>query len=248
LPGRRLFPEVFAINTEACLAETKYLVNEWFAKNTFHSHDFANVETLLALKEKQGVTISLGLPALNEEATVGNVIDVLKGALADEAPLLDEIVVFDSSSTDRTVESPAGASPSSTTRTSSRSGRSRKGEALEEPGRLKEHHRLGGHGHATPPALRLRPDRPSSAGRRSSTARVLPLSHRVGEVLHPSGAPRHGDPGLPYFNGLPGFRPSSSPCLRVLRPAFSAGRSCSQRDGRGRPLIVSPKVGRRSPK
>lgn len=86
------------------MAETKYLVNEWFAKNTFHSHDFANVETLLALKEKQGVTISLGLPALNEEATIGNVIDVLKGALADEAPLLDEIVVFDSSSTDRTVE------------------------------------------------------------------------------------------------------------------------------------------------
>ena len=86
------------------MTETKYLVNEWFARNTFHSHDFENIGTLISLKEKQGVTISLGLPALNEEETIGNVIDVLKGALMNEAPLLDEIVVIDSSSTDRTVE------------------------------------------------------------------------------------------------------------------------------------------------
>lgn len=82
----------------------KYLVSKWFEKNTFHSHDFANIETLLTLKQKQGITISLGLPALNEEATVGNVISTIKSELFDRYPLLDEIALIDSASTDRTAE------------------------------------------------------------------------------------------------------------------------------------------------
>ena len=56
------------------------------------------------MKQQRGVTISLGLPTLNEEATIGEIITVLKTALMDEVPLLDEIVVIDSDSTDRTVE------------------------------------------------------------------------------------------------------------------------------------------------
>lgn len=86
------------------MTENKYLVSKWFENNTFHSHDFANIDSLLALKQKQNVTISLGLPALNEEATVENVITVLKNELLLKYPLLDELVLIDSSSTDRTVE------------------------------------------------------------------------------------------------------------------------------------------------
>jgi glucosyl-3-phosphoglycerate synthase len=56
----------------------------------------------MALKEEQGSTISLALPALNEEQTVGRVITTIKKALMDEVPLLDEIVLIDSASTDRT--------------------------------------------------------------------------------------------------------------------------------------------------
>ncbi|MDX2140287.1 MAG: glucosyl-3-phosphoglycerate synthase [Chloroflexota bacterium] len=78
-------------------------VDRWFAENTFDSREFADIATLVALKEKRGVTISLGLPALNEEKTVENVIRTLKGALMDEFPLLDEIVLIDSNSTDNTV-------------------------------------------------------------------------------------------------------------------------------------------------
>jgi glycosyltransferase involved in cell wall biosynthesis len=77
-------------------------VDRWFAENTFHSHEFSDLRYLMALKEKQGVTISLGLPALNEEETVGQVIETLKTALMDDVPLLDEIVLIDSDSTDRT--------------------------------------------------------------------------------------------------------------------------------------------------
>jgi glucosyl-3-phosphoglycerate synthase len=80
------------------------LVDKWFAENTFHAAEFADLKHLLALKEQQGLTISLALPALNEEATVGRVIKTVKRALLDEVPLLDEIVVIDSDSTDRTRE------------------------------------------------------------------------------------------------------------------------------------------------
>lgn len=79
-------------------------VDRWFAENTFNSSEFSDVQALYALKEKQGLSISLGLPALNEELTVGNVITTIKRALMDEVPLLDEIVLIDSNSEDRTRE------------------------------------------------------------------------------------------------------------------------------------------------
>ncbi|MEZ4669251.1 MAG: glucosyl-3-phosphoglycerate synthase [Anaerolineae bacterium] len=89
------------ILSEATLSQQ---VDRWFAENTFHHQEFADLEALLALKEKQGLTISLGLPALNEEASIGKVITTLKSTMMDKLPLLDEIIVIDSNSTDRTVE------------------------------------------------------------------------------------------------------------------------------------------------
>lgn len=80
------------------------LVDKWFAENTFHADEFLNLKQLIELKEKQGSTISLALPALNEEETVGKVITTIKKALMDDMPLLDEIVLIDSTSTDRTRE------------------------------------------------------------------------------------------------------------------------------------------------
>jgi len=80
------------------------VVDKWFAENTFHAHEFAEVAKLVALKEKAGVTISVGLPALNEEKTIGTVIKRVKGALMDRVPLIDQMVVIDSMSTDRTIE------------------------------------------------------------------------------------------------------------------------------------------------
>ena len=94
--------------TETMLDETagaqaiSILVDKWFAENTFHANEFSNLKQLMELKEKQGSTISLALPALNEEETVGKVITTIKKALMDDVPLLDEIVLIDSDSTDRT--------------------------------------------------------------------------------------------------------------------------------------------------
>lgn len=80
------------------------LVDKWFAENSFTSGEFEDIERLVARKQEQGITISLGLPALNEESTVGTVIRTVRQALMDEVPLLDEIVLIDSGSTDYTVE------------------------------------------------------------------------------------------------------------------------------------------------
>ena len=80
------------------------LVDKWFAENTYHANEFADLNELLALKQKQDVTVSLALPALNEEKTVGEVITTVKRELMDRVPLLDEIVLIDSNSKDRTRE------------------------------------------------------------------------------------------------------------------------------------------------
>jgi len=85
------------------------LVDKWFAENTFHADEFKQLDEIVALKREQGVTISLALPALNEQETVGKIIDVIKKELIDKAPLLDEIVLIDSNSTDSTREIAAQA-------------------------------------------------------------------------------------------------------------------------------------------
>jgi glucosyl-3-phosphoglycerate synthase len=78
------------------------VVDKWFAENTYDSREFEDLRELVRLKQRQRLTISLGLPALNEEETVGAVIRTVKQELMDRFPLLDEIVLIDSRSTDRT--------------------------------------------------------------------------------------------------------------------------------------------------
>lgn len=101
-------PEPFAAwSRDRRLIQPKTLsqrVDQWFAENTFHRREFEELGKLVELKQKQGVTISLGLPALNEEETVGSVIRVIKQKLFDAVPLLDELVLIDSGSTDDTVK------------------------------------------------------------------------------------------------------------------------------------------------
>ncbi len=80
------------------------LVDKWFAENTYHADEFMDLTKLLDLKHSQNLSISLALPALNEEETVGKVIQTIKRALMDDVPLLDEMVLIDSDSTDRTGE------------------------------------------------------------------------------------------------------------------------------------------------
>ncbi len=80
------------------------IVDRWFAENTFHASEFRDIRRLVELKEKQGLTVSVGLPALNEEKTISLVIRRVRGALMERMPLIDQLVVVDSDSQDRTAE------------------------------------------------------------------------------------------------------------------------------------------------
>lgn len=69
-----------------------------------HSSAYSDKKRLVELKREKGLSISLAFPTLNEEATIAKEILVLKTELMDRFPLLDEIAVIDSGSTDRTRE------------------------------------------------------------------------------------------------------------------------------------------------
>ena len=75
------------------------------------THHWGEWETgdLLRRKEDAGVRVSLVLPARNEAATVGDLVSRLRAALVDELPLVDELVVMDSDSTDATAAVAAAA-------------------------------------------------------------------------------------------------------------------------------------------
>lgn len=79
-------------------------LEEWLKENTFHHTSFSHKKRLVELKERKGQRISVALPTLNEEKTIGKEIVIIKGELMDRYPLVDEIAIIDSGSTDRTIE------------------------------------------------------------------------------------------------------------------------------------------------
>jgi glucosyl-3-phosphoglycerate synthase len=66
------------------------------------------VQWLAARKEDRGVTVSVVIPARNEERTVGEVVGGI-ARLAADTGLVDELIVIDSDSTDKTFEVAAEA-------------------------------------------------------------------------------------------------------------------------------------------
>jgi glucosyl-3-phosphoglycerate synthase len=82
------------------------VIEEWFARRTWQEPAWT-VEELVAAKA--GRRVSVVLPALDEEATVGAIVAAIVPLTTGSAPLVDELVVMDSGSTDRTVEVAAAA-------------------------------------------------------------------------------------------------------------------------------------------
>lgn len=75
---------------------------KWIKTNTFHHSIFKDIDRLVAAKQRKKVKISLCFPTLNEEMTIAKEIVIMKSELMIRYPLLDEIVVIDSGSTDKT--------------------------------------------------------------------------------------------------------------------------------------------------
>ena len=76
------------------------VAHSWFFQRTSHAADWP-VDRLLAAKG--GARVSVVLPALDEEATVGRIVRVIRRELVERRGLVDELVVVDSGSTDDTV-------------------------------------------------------------------------------------------------------------------------------------------------
>jgi glucosyl-3-phosphoglycerate synthase len=76
--------------------ENKLRTESWLAENSWNRPNWTIAELEAA---KKGRTISVVLPALNEEETVASVIDTISPMLGG---LVDELIVLDSGSTDDT--------------------------------------------------------------------------------------------------------------------------------------------------
>ena len=80
----------------------------WFGRRTSRWQDWPQ-DRLLAAKQRLGVTISVVIPARNEQRTVAAVVGAIARALVEDGPLVDELVVMDSDSTDATAQAAARA-------------------------------------------------------------------------------------------------------------------------------------------
>ncbi len=84
---------------------------DWFARRTFHHSRYGDPSALVRAKEERGLTISVCLPTRDEAETVGAIVRCIREELLEAAPLVDEIAVIDSASSDATtvVAAEAGA-------------------------------------------------------------------------------------------------------------------------------------------
>ncbi|RII13711.1 Glucosyl-3-phosphoglycerate synthase [Streptomyces sp. YIM 130001] len=84
-------------------------VERWLTRRSWSVSD-RRTDLLLDAKAGRGSRISVVLPALDEQATVGAIVSTIRRELMSPAvPLVDELVVIDSGSRDRTAEVAAAA-------------------------------------------------------------------------------------------------------------------------------------------
>ncbi|MFD0415710.1 glucosyl-3-phosphoglycerate synthase [Streptomyces sp. NPDC127108] len=83
-------------------------VERWLSRRSWSVADRAP-GALTAAKRALGTSVSVVLPALDEEETVGGIVAEIRRELMERVPLVDELVVIDSGSADRTAEVAAAA-------------------------------------------------------------------------------------------------------------------------------------------
>lgn len=78
--------------------------NEWIKQNIYHHSEFSDLEKMVEEKQRQGLTISVCIPTLNEEKTIGKEVVLFRSELMERHALIDELAVIDSGSEDNTLE------------------------------------------------------------------------------------------------------------------------------------------------
>jgi glucosyl-3-phosphoglycerate synthase len=126
-----LVSSAFLVDSEAMRPDAR----AWFQHRTTSATSLAelDLDALLRAKLRGGHRISVVLPARNEEATVGRLVADLRERWMRRLPLVDELLVMDSDSSDATaaLARAAGADVAATTEVLPAQGtRPGKGEAL----------------------------------------------------------------------------------------------------------------------
>jgi glucosyl-3-phosphoglycerate synthase len=75
---------------------------EWLRRRTYRGADY-DAKRLAEAARRQGLSVSVCLPALNVAATLGPIVQAVRQRLVEGVGLVDEIVVLDSRSADGTV-------------------------------------------------------------------------------------------------------------------------------------------------
>lgn len=75
----------------------------WLTRRSWSVAD-RTLGALLDAKRASGASVSVVLPALDEEGTVGEIVAEIRRELVEKVSLVDELVVIDSGSRDRTAE------------------------------------------------------------------------------------------------------------------------------------------------
>lgn len=80
-------------------------VERWLTRRSWSAAD-RPLDRLTAARAKDPhrSRVSVVLPALNEEATVGEIVSEIRRELMEKVRIVDELVVIDSGSTDATAE------------------------------------------------------------------------------------------------------------------------------------------------
>src|SRR5918995_1252803 len=82
--------------------------DEWLRRRTYRGADY-DPEWLAHAARRQGLTLSVCLPALNVAETVGPIVAAVREELVRRVGLVDEVVVVDSRSADGTAAAAAAA-------------------------------------------------------------------------------------------------------------------------------------------
>src|SRR5688500_11380440 len=78
-------------------------VLDWLQRRTYTADAFDTAQ-LAETKRRQECTVSVVMPALNEERTVGSIVESIRIDLVERSGLVDEVLVVDSGSTDGTAD------------------------------------------------------------------------------------------------------------------------------------------------
>ncbi|RBM18206.1 glucosyl-3-phosphoglycerate synthase [Prauserella sp. PE36] len=81
-------------------------IGTWLRRRSARADDWTAAELVAA---KRGSTVSVVIPARDEQETVGEIVRTIRTALVEEHPLVDEVLVVDSHSSDATAEVAAAA-------------------------------------------------------------------------------------------------------------------------------------------